>query len=212
MLAVAVLFVVGVVLRKRQPRSKEEDKQWWIEFFGLFIVFALFFVAWGFGLPAAHSLNLGITRLVFQVVFILAHIVLGVIMLVVFCILSPKIREAWKNLIHCLMPGNSKNFDIGRGEHADVEGNIYMTDRSTPKAKMESGDELTEGVSFTFTGNTYENPLAMQEFEDSKLSAGTGPKGGVEDGKEGKAEGDDDSVIKLDLAAHPEGDEELTKL
>ena len=211
-MVVAVLFVVGVVVRQRQPRGKEEDKQWWIEFFGLFVVFGLFFVTWGFGLPAVHALNLGITRLVFQVIFIVANIVLGVAMLVVFCFLSPEIREAWKNLLRCFMPRTLKNLDIRRGEHGDAEGDIYMTDRSAPETKMDDGDDLAKGVSFTFTGNTYENPLAMQEYEDAKPSTGTGEKEGAEGGSEGKAKGDDDSIVKLDLSAHLDGDEEHTKL
>ena len=212
MMVAAVLFVVGVVMRKRQPRGKEEDKQWWIEFIGLFIVFALFFVTWGFGLPAVHPLNLGIARVVFQVIFIVANIVLGVTMIVVFCALSPEIRKAWKSLLSCFMPGTMKSLDIRSGEREDAEGNIYMTDRSAPETKMDSGDDLAKGVSFTFTGNTYENPLAMQEYEDAKPSTGTGEKEGAEGRSEVKVEGDDDSVVKLDLSAHLEGDEEHTKL
>lgn len=208
-MVVSVLFVVGVVMKKRQPQGKEEDKQWWIEFLGLFIVFALFFVTWGFGLPAVHPLNLGITRVVFQFIFIVANIVLGVTMLVMFCVLSPEVRVAWKNLLRCFMPGSLKSLDIRRGEHVDAEGDIYMTDRSAPEDKMDDGDDLAKGVSFTFTGNTYENPLAMQEYEDSKSSTGTGEKEGAEGRSEEKAEGGD-SDVKVDLSAHLDSDEEST--
>lgn len=212
MVVTAVLFVVGVVVRKRQPRSKEEDKQWWIEFFGLFVIFALFFVAWGFGLPAVHPLNLGVTRVLFQVIFMVAIIAVGMTMLVVFCVLSPEIREAWKSFFRHFIPGTSKSFDVARGGRQDVEQNFYMTNRSASETKIEDGDDLAKGVSFTFTGNVYENPVAMQESEDSKLSTGPEEKETEVGGAKGKTEGDSDSLVKVDLSAHLEDDQEQTYL
>ena len=215
MIATAILFVVGIVMRLRTPRNKENgDRQWWMEFTGLFIIFILFYVAWGFGLPALHPLNLGLIRVVFQVIFIAAIITLGIIMVVFFCVLSPEIREAWKNLIGRFMPGRSKAFSTR--ERADVEGNIYMTNRSPAELKLAEDDNAMQDVSFTFTGNTFENPVA-QEYDDDKP---TKQQKGAEDedvgvatgGEMGVTDGDDDSVVKVDLSSQLDAEEELTKL
>lgn len=199
MVAIAVLFVVGIVMRKKQPNGKQGEDNWRNEFVGLFIVFVLFFVAWGFGLPALHPLNLGVTRVVFQVILIVATIALGVVMLTFFCFLSPEIRGAWKCLLFRFVPGGSRKYSTR--EHRDVEDNIYMTDQTVSGMRMKE-DAPPPDVSFTFTGNTFENPLAS-DYDHSKPS--TGKKDG---------DGDNDSFVKMDLTAHGQAkiDHEITKL
>ena len=203
MLVTAVLFIVAAIARKKQPRNKEEDKSFWIEFFGLFIVFTLFYIAWGFGLPSVHPLNLGTARVIFQVIFIIATIALGVLMLIFFCMLSPEIRNAWKT---CFLPGYSKKVNIGGGR-GGIEDNLYMTNRSTAGSNLK--EEAVKDVSFTFTGNTIENPLASEYdvprpvTKERATEAEPGNGGAVGEGAAvGDGEGGDtDSYIKMDLAA-----------
>jgi uncharacterized membrane protein YgcG len=220
LLVTAVLFIMAAINRKRQPRRKEEDKSFWISFFGLFAVFMLFYLAWGFGLPSVHPLNLGPARAIFQVIFIIATIALGVVMLLFFCLLSPEIRTAWKIRF---MPGYSKKLDIdGRqivGRQV-VDDNLYLTNRSAAGSSLKEV-EAVKDVSFTFTGNTIENPLAS-EYEEARPVAvetvmesatterdgATGLKRGGADGGAGNGgavgggggDGDTDSFVKMDLA------------
>ena len=218
MLVTAVLFIAAAINRKRQPRRKEEDKSFWISFFGLFVVFTLFYVAWGFGLPSVHPLNLGVARAIFQVIFIIATIALGVLMILFFCLLSAEIREAWKSRF---LPGYSKKHNIG--ERQIVDDNLYLTNRSAAGSSLKEA-EAVKDVSFTFTGNTIENPLAA-EYDDSKPVAvettmesatergptdegdGDGDGGAVGGG----GDGDTDSFEKLDLAV-PSDDQKQSQL
>ena len=71
---------------------------------------------------------------------------------------------------------------------------MYMTDRTVAGSKLK--EETVKDVSFTFTGNTFENPVAANMYEDSKPTA-TEKK----EGAEGTDDGDTDSCIKMDLAA-----------
>ena len=87
---------------------------------------------------------------------------------------------------------------------------MYMTDQTTTAPKMAEDDDVAKDVSFTFTGNTYENPLAMAhdnvEIKEQKENGGGAVEGAI-----AMAEDDDDSVVKVDLSAHVD-DEEMTKL
>ena len=149
----------------------------------------LFYIAWGFGLPAAHSLNLGPARLIFQVIFIVATIALGVLMLIFFCILSPEIRKAWKSIFCCLVPGHSKKHIIG--EHQSIK-NVHMTDCTAIDSNLK--EEAVSEVSFTFTDNTLENPVAANIHKDSMPTD-------VEKELEGAEDGDTDLSIKTNLSA-----------
>lgn len=209
MLAMAVLFVVGIVVRMKQTHSKQENKQWWIEFVGLFVTFVLFFVAWGFGLPALHQLNLGAVRVVFQIIFVVSIIALGVVILVFFCILSPEIREAWKSLFSRFVPGASKHHTLE--DRPDAENSMYMTNRTTTGRKLSTDEDVAKDVSFTFTGNTFENPVA-RDYDDIKpVKKEVVVVDGAEGGAKKMTEGDDDCDVKVDLSAQVD-DEELTKL
>lgn len=207
MLATAVLFIAAAITRKRLPRKKEEDKSFWITFFGLFIVFVLFYIAWGFGLPAVHPLNLGPVRIIFQVIFIIATIALGILMLIFFCMLPPEIRTAWKS---CFLPGYSKKANIATRPPQGVDDNLYLTNRSAARSSLKE-EEAVKDVSFTFTGNTFENPVANDYDEMRPVAQREGP---VEtamteetaetkevDGADGGGDGDTDSYVKMDLAA-----------
>ena len=216
MLGTAVLFIAAAINRKRQPRRKEEDKSFWISFFGLFVVFTLFYLAWGFGLPSVHPLNLGPARAIFQVIFIVATIALGVLMLLFFCLLSAEIRNAWKSRF---MPGYSKKLNIG--DRQIVEDNLFLTNRTTAGSSLKEV-EAVKDVSFTFTGNTIENPLAS-EYDESRPVAvettmeSTTEREPTEEGDSdggavgGGGDGDTDSFEKMDLSV-PSDDQKLSQL
>ena len=114
-------------------------------------------------------------------------------MLIFFCILSPEIREAWSSAFCRFVPGHSKKLAIS--ERQGLEENLYMTDRTAPGSKLKEEDTIKD-VEFTFTGNTYENPLAIEADEDSKPTATE-----KTEGAEGTDNGDADSLAKVDLTA-----------
>ena len=183
---------MGTIVQKRPLRIKGSIKSFWIEYFGLLVVSVLFYIAWGFGLPAVHSLNLsGPVRLVFQVIFIIATIALGVLMFIFFCILSPDIREAWKSIFSRFVPGYSKRHTIG--EHQNFK-DMCMTDRNATGSNLK--EEAVPEISFMFADTTFENPVAANVHEDSKPVTAS-----EEEGAEVTDDEDTDSYIKMDLAA-----------
>ena len=86
------------------------------------------------------------------------------------------------------MPGYSKKVNIG--EQRNIEDNLYLTNRTAAGSNLK--EEAVKDVSFTFTGNTIENPVAS-EYDEIKPVA--------EKKAEGGGEGDTDSYVKMDLAA-----------
>ena len=84
----------------------------------------LFEVAWGFGLPATNSLGLGATRLVFQILFVIASAVLGLVMLIFFVFLNREAREVWTGCINTCIPGRTGGFYTSQ---ANIEENVFVT-------------------------------------------------------------------------------------
>ena len=76
-----------------------------------------------------------------------------------------------------------------------------MTDRTAAGTKLK--EDPVKDVSFTFTGNVYENPLA-NDYEDTK------PSGAAAEGKAAEGTDEDaDSIVKMDLTPKSDSDDDL---
>ena len=88
------LFMVPILhLTSKKTEKHGFSSHWYNDFIGLIGICICFYVAWGFGLPALRPLNLGIVRIVFQVIFIVATIILGLLMILFYCFMAQQVRE-----------------------------------------------------------------------------------------------------------------------
>ncbi len=110
-------------------RQEKINAHWFEEWLGVALTLVVFELAWGFGLPATNSLGLGPTRLVFQIIFVVACIALGVVELVFFVVLLRVPREVWTGLVNRCIPGRSGGFNTATNVTygVNVEENPYVT-------------------------------------------------------------------------------------
>ena len=92
------------------------SSRWYNDYIGLLVICICFYVAWGFGLPATRPLNLGAVRIVFQVIFIVSNILLGLTMIITYCLLSEQVRA----LCH-----THRQYDISEFSRQPVDDNQY---------------------------------------------------------------------------------------
>jgi len=204
MIVLTLILLVVLFFRYKRgssPTSKSGTSKWRMEYVGLVLVAACFFVAWGFGLPATRPLSLGILRFLFQIVFLVFSALCGVFMLFFFCLLSPQVRDA----LCCRKKGH---FDIterpyfpkqrpeGDGDH------VYVMEDKNVKDEGEGGLHYkNEGADITFTENLYE---PYEEAAPPSVDVAF-----VEPGREDQ----EPDIIKKNLATLDNKDEEAaTKL
>lgn len=202
-------MLVAIPCSKRKSiHNKNGSHIWVFEYIGLFFVFVFYFVAWGFGLPATNPLNLGVTRPVFQVIFIGASFLLGLTLFIFYCLLSRQIRESWKTFFSSFIPGRSKKYKL-RSDHPGpitehVDENIYVEE--TGKNVAPGISETAGGdISFVLDANTlsYVNPMA-EDVMDEKPAMEVGQNGTSSDPE-------DVSNVKLDVARPDDEEEEQLK-
>ena len=127
-------------------RREKISTQWFEEWLGVALTLAVFELAWGFGLPSTNTLGLGATRLVFQIIFLVGCIVLGVIELVFFVVLLREPRGVWTGLVNRCIPGRSGGFDtttygvrieenpyVAQGEGGSIEMSGVVPGKAAPK-------------------------------------------------------------------------------
>ena len=131
--------------QSRYPKPKDDASTWVKEYVGLArlvdctsnplgvhdcsLSLILFFITWGFGIPAIHRLNIGI-RIIFQVIFITGSFLLGITMFLFFCLLSWEVRHKWTALISKVrrLPGQQRQYCFTNDNDSHPVGlNIYMT-------------------------------------------------------------------------------------
>ena len=83
----AVILVLTPTVRPKDDYSGFSS-HWYADYIGLFSICVFFYLAWGFGLPSSQPLYLGAARIIFQVVFIISNCVLGLLMVLSYCLLS----------------------------------------------------------------------------------------------------------------------------
>ncbi|CAI8042979.1 Adhesion G protein-coupled receptor L3 [Geodia barretti] len=149
MLAWLFLFAGLCVVHIRREKI---STQWFEEWLGIALTLAVFELAWGFGLPSTNTLGLGASRLVFQIVFVVGCIALGIVELVFFVVLLREPREVWTGLVNRCIPGRSGGFDtstygisveenpyVARGEGGSME----MSGVPPAKAGLRNDDEVS---------------------------------------------------------------------
>jgi len=91
-----------------RPSQVTDDASTWVwEYIELALSLILFFITWGFGIPATHRHNIGIARIIFQAIFITGSFLLGITVFLFFCLLSREVRQTWTALVSkvCRLPG-----------------------------------------------------------------------------------------------------------
>ncbi len=160
LLVITITVVIVAFFRSKKegiPAFKSGSNKWYMDFVGLILVASCFFVAWGFGLPATRPLNLGILRLVFQIIFIIFCVLCG-IFLILFCLLFQQVREA---IFCCCYQRKKGSFDVTENpyfteQHLDGDGdNVYAMEAKG--ANDEGGLHYqNEAVDYSFSENLYE--------------------------------------------------------
>jgi hypothetical protein len=113
--------------------EKVNPNQWFQQWLGVALTLLVFELAWGFGLPSTNSLGLGATRLVFQIVFLVGCVALGVVELIFFVLVPREAREVWTGLVNRCIPGRSGGFDTTQqlSYGVSIETNPYTTGGGT---------------------------------------------------------------------------------
>ena len=96
-------LLLGIIpLLRRRGDSQDQEKRgpgfssrWSIDYIALFAICVCFGVTWAFGLPSLRPLHLGAVRIVFQIVFVASNILLGILMVLSYCILSAQVRALY---------------------------------------------------------------------------------------------------------------------
>lgn len=166
-----ILFVILAVFRSKKestPAFVSGSNKWYIDFIGLILVASCFFIAWGFGLPSTRPLNMGLLRLIFQILFIAFCALCGIFLVVFFCLLSQQVREA---ICCCFYQRRKGNFDVTENpyfteQRLDGDGdNTYAME--TKGAKDEGGLHYkNEAVDYSFSENLYE-PYEVEAAPDA---------------------------------------------
>ena len=152
-----ILLLVAPCLRSRYPNGKDDNSTWVREYIGLLVIVILFFIAWGFGIPATHPLNRGnLLRTAFQFIFIVGCFLLGITVFLFFCLLSREVREKWLKMLPrvCRSKGAGYAFTDNTRLSPGTE-NLYMTQYETTKptemetkgASPEAGEMGEKGLS-----------------------------------------------------------------
>ena len=112
---------------------------------GLALMSLCFFVAWGFGLPATRPIGLAYTRLLFQLIFLVACVLSGVLMLLLVLLRSSRVRAA----LCCCCSSRFKGEDITRLQFVnelseDVVGkdNVYSMSSKGPDTGLMYSNEV----------------------------------------------------------------------
>lgn len=152
---------------------------WFEEWLGIALTILFFELAWGFGLPATNSLELGATRLVFQILFLVLCVLLGLVMFIFFVLLPVEGRDTWRGWFSRLIPGRSGGYYT---DHTtDIEENMYVTGGGMGMSEMSSRrDEgaAKRGMGVEVMKERGEdpehivNPAAIEHDEDGEEDTG----------------------------------------
>lgn len=142
-----ILLVVAPCIRSRYPQSKDESSTWVREYIGLFVIVVVFWIAWGFGIPATHPLNRGnLLRTTFQIIFIAGTFLLGILVFLFFCLLSREVREKWSKLLPRACKSKRSGYAFTTDNTQLAEENLYMTQYDTKSTEKPTEME-TKGAS-----------------------------------------------------------------
>ncbi len=129
LLSYARMLISPCVRKQLSSKSSPAFRNWLREHIGLLVALILFDIAWGVGLPSMHPLDLGSTRKVLQVAFIIASFFLGLAVFVAFCLLSHEVRRSWIRMFSFLIPGR-------RGSYPPANGTIATDHMEMPAMEM----------------------------------------------------------------------------
>ena len=124
-----LLFVAPCLQHHVHLKDKDDNSTWRREYIGLVFTLILFCITWGFGIPATNRLNIGIGRVIFQAIFITGSFLLGITVLLFFCLFSQEVRKKWAALLSqvCVLPGHRGQFSLTKSDRGNsAEDNINM--------------------------------------------------------------------------------------
>lgn len=158
-----------------QVHREKYAGSWFEEWLGIALTILFFELAWGFGLPATNSLDLGATRLVFQIVFLVLCILLGLVMFIFFVLVPMEGRDIWRSWFSRLIPGRSGEYYTDHTN--DIEENMYVTAGGMSMSEMSKG-AAKRGIGVELMkerGDDPEhiiNPVAAEHDEDGEEGSG----------------------------------------
>ena len=167
-----LLMLAAPCVQSRYPKPKDDTSTWVREYIGLALSLILFFITWGFGIPATHRLNIGIGRIIFQAIFIAGSFLLGITVFLFFCLLSREVRQKWIALVSkvCRRPGNQRQLYFTNDNSSRPVENIYMTQYDTKPTELDT--KCVSPVAAEMSVNVrsdelmFTNPLADETMDE----------------------------------------------
>ena len=124
------LIIIPTVRGKNSHAKKGTKPRWHTDYIGIFSISIFFYLAWGFGLPSVHPLNIGDVRILFQVIFIVSSCLLGTLIVILSLILyNPCVKR---------LP-----FRLVRTNHATDESSPPYNDNIIMMEKKEDKDNIS---------------------------------------------------------------------
>ena len=164
-----LLMLAAPCVQSRYPKPKDDTSTWVREYIGLALSLILFFITWGFGIPATHQLNIGVARIIFQGTFIAGSFLLGVTVFLFFCLLSREVRQKWTALVSkvCRLPGQRRQVYFTNSHPVE---NIYMTPYDTKPTELETkgASPVAAKMSVNVMSDElmFTNPLADETMDE----------------------------------------------
>lgn len=158
---------------------------WFKEWLGIAMILIVFEVTWGLGIPSTNSLGLGATRLVFQIIFVVCSVLLGLVVFLTFVLLCSDARGMWSSGFNYIIPGRTGGFYTNQFRGGDIQENPYVstsgalgmtelgakpiadTDEDAERRGIASGATMTEKDN----GDTYiANPATIDDDGEDEVA------------------------------------------
>ena len=162
---VLLIFLLLRYKKNETPSQKYGYIYWFFDYIGFVLVTACFYVAWSFGLPATRPLNLGPLRLLFQLIFIVACALCGLLMVVFFCLFSMRVRKT----LRCCRRNIKENYDVYNPDlHAQTVPPVNAYD-----AHVFAMSDKPVDVGFFFENdNTSDNLSFEKQYDEAPTTTG----------------------------------------
>ena len=164
-LLLTAVFIVLLPVQVKYGQDSQELKSVlgsprYTNYVAVIVISICFYLAWGFILPALRPLNLGVVRIVFEVIFIVCSSLMGLVMVLCYILLAKHVRSAF--CLHCRR--GSVTFRETRPENDyAMTGGVEIIENPTAEAPPPAYETLEQCGDVCATGQS-----AAAATDDSK--------------------------------------------
>jgi hypothetical protein len=149
LLFTAVLLILTPLIQARDTSVLKVTKSRWnTDYLCLLSIAIFFYVAWGFGLPSLHPLNIGAARIIFQVIFIMSSFLLGVFVVLSLILYNP-----------CKGKRKSTFSEVQAANENPYKDNVYMMEKK----------EDEDNISYTVPDYNEQQLGSMDDGDDPEI-------------------------------------------